>query len=97
MEGRGLTRASVERFRLGYAPEARGWLLGQARRQGYGVELLEQAGLVGRAEGTGPARERFRGRLIFPIHDDQGRTVGFGGRILPGVERAMAEAGPACR
>ncbi len=57
------------------------------------MELLEQAGLVGRADGTGPVRERFRGRLIFPIHDDRGRTVGFGGRILPRVERAMAEQG----
>lgn len=93
LEGRGLTRASVERFRLGYAPEARGWLLGLARRKGYSPELLEQAGLVVRAEGTGPARERFRGRLLFPIHNGQGRTVGFGGRILPRVERAMAEQG----
>jgi DNA primase len=93
LEGRGLSRSSVERFRLGYAPEARGWLLGLARREGYSPELLEQAGLVGRAEGTGPARERFRGRLIFPIHNESGKTVGFGGRILPRVERAMAERG----
>ena len=62
------------------------------------MELLEQAGLVGQsAEAPGSGRERFRGRLIFPIHDDRGRTVGFGGRILPDVERAMAAAGPACR
>jgi DNA primase len=95
VEGRGLTRASVERFRLGLAPEVRGWFLGQARRHGYGMELLEAVGLVGLADGvaTGPARERFRGRLIFPIHDNQKRTVGFGGRILPGAERAMAEQG----
>ncbi len=93
LEGRGLLPASVERFQLGYAPEASGWFLGLARRQGHGMELLEQAGLVARAEGTGPARERFRGRLIFPIHDDRGRTVGFGGRILPRVERAMSEQG----
>ncbi len=93
LEGRGLSPASVERFRLGHAPEARGWLMGLARHKGYGMELLEHAGLVARAEGTGPARERFRGRLIFPIHDDRGRAVGFGGRILPRVERAMAEQG----
>src|SRR5262249_49417189 len=80
-------------FRLGYAPEPRGWLLGLAQRKGYDPELLEHAGLVGRADGTGPVRERFRGRLIFPIHDGPGRTVGFGGRILPRVERAMAEQG----
>lgn len=93
LEGRGLSPASVERFHLGHAPEARGWLLGLAQRQGYNMEVLEHAGLVARAEGTGPVRERFRGRLIFPIHDDRGRTVGFGGRILPRVERAMSEQG----
>jgi DNA primase len=93
VEGRGLTRASVGRFRLGFAPEARGWLPGLARRRDYGVDLLEQAGLVGRADGTGPVRERFRGRLVFPIHDDRGRTAGFGGRILPRIERSMSEQG----
>jgi DNA primase len=92
-EGRGLTRASIERFRLGYAPELRGWLLGLARRREFSQELLEQVGLVSHGEGSGPVRERFRGRLIFPIHDSLGRTVGFGGRILPAVERAMAERG----
>ncbi|MHB1560271.1 MAG: DNA primase [Isosphaeraceae bacterium] len=93
LEGRGLSRMSVERFRLGYAPEARGWLLGLAQRQGYNMDVLEHAGLVARAEGTGPVRERFRGRVMFPIHDDRGRAVGFGGRILPRVERAMSEQG----
>lgn len=93
LEGRGLSAASVERFHLGHAPEARGWLLGLAQRQGYNMEVLEHAGLVARAEGTGPVRERFRGRLIFPIHDDRGRAVGFGGRILPRIERAMSEQG----
>lgn len=94
LERRGLTAASAERFRLGYAPEPRGWLLGQARRRGFGTELLEAAGLVGKGDsGDGPVRERFRGRLIFPIHDNLERTVGFGGRILPDVERTMAQQG----
>ncbi len=93
-EGRGLTPASVEQFRLGYAPTARGWLLGLARRRGLSMEALEQAGLAGRGgEVAGPLRERFRGRLMFPIHDDRGRTVGFGGRILPEAERAIEAQG----
>jgi DNA primase len=94
VDRRGLSRASVERFRLGYAPTARGWLLDQARRKRMDLDALEQAGLVSRsAESPGLVRERFRGRLMFPIHDDRGRTVGFGGRILPDVERAMAAEG----
>jgi DNA primase len=94
VEGRGLARSSVDQFRLGYAPMPRGWLLGLARKQGFGMELLEQAGLVGRGDdAAGPVRERFRGRLIFPIHDDRGRAVGFGGRILPESQRAIEAQG----
>jgi len=94
VDRRGLSRASVERFRLGCAPTARGWLLDQARRKSIDLDALEQAGLVSRsAESPGLVRERFRGRLMFPIHDDRGRTVGFGGRILPEVERAIVAEG----
>ncbi|MBV8078496.1 MAG: DNA primase [Planctomycetaceae bacterium] len=94
VEGRGITRASVERFALGYAPDSRDWLVARARKQGYDSELLERVGLVVRPAGSpGPVRERFRGRLMFPIHDLRGRTLGFGGRILPGVERALAAEG----
>ena len=92
--GRGLTAASIELFRLGYAPIERGWLASEGRSRGYSTQLLEQAGLVSRPEDSpGTVRERFRGRLIFPIHDERGRAIGFGGRILPEVERAMASQG----
>jgi DNA primase len=91
---RRLTPEVVERFRLGYAPADRGALMAQARRAGFGVDLLEQAGLVVTpAEGPGLPRERFRGRVMFPIRDFQGRTIGFGGRILPEVERSWAAQG----
>ena len=57
-----------------------------------------EAGLASRsAESPGSVRERFRGRLIFPIHDDRGRAIGFGGRILPDVEQKLADAGEARR
>jgi DNA primase len=96
VEHRGLTPPSIARFRLGFAPVARGWLLGLARRQRIGLEVLERAGLVGRVgdgDSPGLVRERFRGRLIFPIRDDRGRTVGFGGRILPTVAQSLAAQG----
>jgi len=92
--GRGLTAASIEQFRLGYAPVERGWLVSEGRGRGYSTQLLEHAGLVSRPEDSpGMVRERFRGRLIFPIHDERGRAIGFGGRILPEVERSMAAQG----
>jgi DNA primase len=91
---RGLTAESMARFRLGYAPVERGWLVAEGRKRGFSESLLGQAGLVSRPEDSvGSVRERFRGRLIFPIHDERGRAIGFGGRILPEVERAMAAAG----
>lgn len=91
---RGITPASVARFRLGYAPDAREWLVTRAGREGFSPEMLERVGLVARAEEPPhAARERFRGRLIFPIHDIMGRTLGFGGRVLPTTERALAAAG----
>jgi DNA primase len=94
LEHRGFTRESIERFRLGYAPADRGWFLAEARRRRISITALEQAGLVARSpEAAGLVRERFRGRLIFPIHDDRGRAIGFGGRILPETERNLAAAG----
>jgi DNA primase len=91
---RGLTRQSIERFRLGYAPVERGWMLAQARRRRFSLPSLEQAGLAAPPQDPGgPWRERFRGRLIFPIHDDRGRAIGFGGRILPDLEQSLAAQG----
>src|SRR5262249_5605675 len=84
----------IERFRLGYVPDLRDWLTSRARKHGYTIELLERAGLViPAADSPGPARDRFRDRLIFPIHDLRGRTIGFGGRIMPKAAEQLAAAG----
>jgi DNA primase len=94
LESRGLSPASVARFRLGYAPGTRGWLSARAKQQGFPLSLLERAGLVVRPDDSpGDVRERFRGRLMFPIHDPRGRTLGFGGRVLPAVEAIFAAKG----
>ncbi len=91
LDHRGLTRQSIERFRLGYAPAERGWLLAEARRKRYSVDLLVEAGLASHpTDPAGSVHERFRGRLIFPIHDDRGRAIAFGGRILPDIEEKLA-------
>jgi len=94
VESRGVGAESVAKFRLGYAPGERGWLLSRAKREGFPVELLERAGLVSRpVDAPGVVRERFRGRLMFPIHDTRGRAIGFGGRVLPEVERLFVASG----
>jgi len=94
VEARGISRECAARFQLGYAPDERDWLTSRARKAGFSVEVLERAGLVVRSkESPNLTRERFRGRLMFPIHDVRGRTLGFGGRILPDIERTLATAG----
>src|SRR5262249_52621530 len=91
VQGRGISPASIEKFVLGHPPEGRDWLSARARRDGWSIEDLVAAGLVVRSQASpGLTRDRFRGRLMFPIHDPRGRTLGFGGRILPSTERALA-------
>ncbi len=80
LERRGVPGEVAERFGLGYAPAAPDALRGYLTARGYSAEEIATAGLS--VEGEGPARDRFRGRLIFPIRDPQGRCVGFGARAL---------------
>jgi len=80
---RKLSGETVRKFGLGFAPDSWEWLVGEAANARISAELLEQVGLIAkRNEGKG-YYDRFRDRVMFPIRDIQGRTVGFGGRILP--------------
>jgi DNA primase len=93
LDTRGLTPDSSRKFALGFSPDDREWLQNRARRSGVSVGLLEAVGLVARREGSNLLRDRFRARVIFPIHDFQGRPIAFGGRILPEIDARWAEAG----
>lgn len=77
---RGILPATEEALGLGFAPPA-GGLLSQLSREGFTAEEAQEVGLV-LERGRGEWSERFRNRLIFPIVDLMGRTVGFGGRAL---------------
>lgn len=82
LERRGVARATVERFGLGYAPKGWDHLIGALTRRKFTPALLEKAGLaVPRRDGSGHY-DRFRDRIMFPIHDERGRVVGFGGRVM---------------
>jgi DNA primase len=71
---------TARRLGLGYAPRGKA-LLEEMQRLGIGEATLLEAGLTVRRD-DGSVAARFRGRLIFPIHDQRGRVVAFGGRIL---------------
>lgn len=80
---RHLSAETIEQFQLGYAPA--GWevlyrYLVEYKRQP--VQLVEQAGLIAPRKSGDGYYDRFRDRIIIPIHDIQGRVIGFGGRTL---------------
>ncbi|HEY6989383.1 MAG TPA: DNA primase [Bryobacteraceae bacterium] len=79
LESRGVSRGSMDEFRLGLA-DASGQQLTR-RLEKFGAALLEESGLVAKRE-SGGFYDRFRGRLIFPIHNESGKVIGFGGRAL---------------
>ncbi len=80
---RHLLPESIGQFGLGFAPPAGDWILQQAGRAKIPLDILETVGLIARSnEGTG-YYHRFRDRVMFPIRNTRGQTVGFGGRILP--------------
>ena len=81
LQRRGVGDAAVERFGLGYSPSTGDELLRHLESKGLSRDLLTAAGLITSAE-TGPVRDIFRGRLVFPIRDSSRKVVGFGGRSL---------------
>lgn len=84
---RGVSADAVKEFRLGAAPESWDDTVNWAKAKGFPAELCEQAGLIIKKEETGRHYDRFRGRLMFPICDEQGRVIAFSGRILQGDEK----------
>jgi DNA primase len=81
LDRRGVDRATIERFGLGYAPPGRTALKDALLAEGYAEPQLIAAGLLVQPE-DGAAYDRFRHRVTFPIHDRRGRVIAFGGRAL---------------
>ena len=86
---RGLRDDIIHKFQLGYSPERGNPLAQELLKQGYKEEFIVNdaeskigTGLCGRSQGDGRLYDRFRDRVIFPIHSVSGKTVGFAGRIL---------------
>lgn len=87
LQKRGVTAEAVKLFRIGCAPDLWDDTVNWAKSKGHELALAEKAGLILRKEGSDHFYDRFRGRLIFPICDEQGRVVAFSGRILAGDEK----------
>ncbi|MAN55067.1 MAG: DNA primase [Paracoccus sp. (in: a-proteobacteria)] len=85
---RGLDRESEAQFEIGFAPGHRTALTSALRDKGFEEALIVEAGMAAKPVDGGPAYDRFRGRIVFPIRDGQGRCIGFGGRAMDPNARA---------
>ena len=85
LSGRGFGAAVCKRWKLGYAP-GRGALVTHLRKCGYTTQEMIAANLA--VERNGRISDWFYDRVMFPIHDEQGRTIAFGGRLTKKVENA---------
>lgn len=83
VKGRGLDRASVHEFRLGYAPESMSLLHDFLTKKGYEKADIQAAGLLNSRGG-----DLFRQRMMVPLSDGQGQIIGFTGRIVGDVQNA---------
>ena len=81
LEGRGLAAGTIGEFEIGYAPDNWSALAETLTRQGHSAKDLVTAGLASARE-DGRLTDRFRHRIMFPIHDRRGRVIAFGGRDL---------------
>ena len=79
---RGLSDETIKAFGIGYAPDGWNNLLDHLTELGYEQDDIIAAGLALKSDRTGTVYDRFRNRLMVPIRDRRGRTVGFGGRVL---------------
>ena len=84
---RGVSPDAVKLFRLGYAPDLWDDTVNWAKSKSHELGLVEKGGLILKRDSGDGYYDRFRGRLMFPICDEQGRVIGFSGRILTGDEK----------
>ena len=85
---RGFTSETIKKFGLGYSTDSWDAFTKEALGKGYKLEFLEKTGLTIVKEEEGKTFDRFKGRVMFPIHSMSGRVLGFGGRILTNDKKA---------
>src|SRR5260370_23508365 len=81
LQKRGIAPQTTEEFQLGYVDRSGQFLARRLQQEGFSPEQMEKSGLVLQREGGG-FFDRFRNRMMFPIHNESGKVVGFAGRAL---------------
>lgn len=88
LERRGLGPRALERFEIGFAPNARQGTYQALTAKGLSADLVIEAGMASRPDDGGAPYDAFRDRIMFPIRDPRGRVLGFGGRAMDPNARA---------
>ena len=87
LKQRGVTQASAQSFQIGLSDGGGRALLRVLEQRGFKPDQMVDSGLIGRSE-DGSLYDRFRNRLMFPIHDESGKVIAFGGRALDPENKA---------
>jgi DNA primase len=82
LQGRGITEETIKRLGLGYSPAGGDALIQELKPKGFKIQALGECGLVKHSDDGSRFYDYFRGRIMFPINDIQGRTVAFGARAM---------------
>jgi DNA primase len=86
LKERGFTEETIRKFGLGYAPDSRDALTKRALANQYNGELLQKAGLV--VNRNDQLADNYRDRIIFPVHNNSGKVIGFGARLIKSNDKA---------
>lgn len=101
LQQRGIDETNRKKFRIGFAPDSWDFAVNLLKAKNYSLDVAVACGAaIARQSGQGSSAtggyDRFRGRLMFPIHNSQGKTISLGGRIIPAIaERLVAVKGDA--
>lgn len=86
LKHRGFTEETIKKFQLGYSPDASDAFLNTALQQQFNKENLKLSGLVNEREGRW--YDNYRNRIIFPVHNNTGKVIGFGARLIKANDKA---------
>lgn len=86
LKERGFSEETIRKFGLGYAPDKRDLFAREALSQHYNIDILQKSGLV--VERNGQPMDNYRDRIVFPIHNNSGKIIGFGARLIKSNDKA---------
>jgi len=85
LHGRGINKEFIKEFFIGYAPDSRDSLINHLKSCGYSIDNIKQSGLITVLD-DGGVIDKFRNRIIFPIANNKGKIIGFGGRAMKDIK-----------